>query len=246
MAKEDEEVNGENDAGKKGKKKKNAKARAEGDIPLPLIIGGALGAVILIIISVIAGNVVANKLFPPSVESIKVALAEYTAAQHTESNENAAKKLNDVPDIDMSNESELFAAGAEWLTFEGKKITTNVKDGQMLLVDVSIGYKLYHKEELIARGFAKPAGGGGGHGEAASDTEAMEADTTNPLYKKFHNDLKSQINTFFAMYTRTDLEAMRSNNGLADKLKEFVKPTFKKFGLQIGDVSFPQFLFPTI
>jgi hypothetical protein len=213
------------------------KTKKEGELPLLLIIGGALGGVVLIILSVVVGTIVANKLFPPYLEGIETAIQEVYANMEKDEATSSGKnprRLSPFPDEDIDFDgSQLFAADEDWFTFSSGRITANVKNStsMYLIVDVAIDYKLFHKEELIARGFAVAGG----------KNEPPKIDTNSALYQRLKIEVASKINDFAASYSEGELQAMRLNFG--EKLKEELKPTFQSFGLQIGKINVPTFNF---
>jgi len=217
------------------KKTKEPKPKKEGDIPILLIIGGALGGVVLIILSVVIGTIVANKLFPPYIEGIETAIKEvYAKIEKNDATPNNNNKKLQFPDEDTGFEgSQLFAADEGWHTFSSGKITANVRNStsMYLIVDIAIDYKLFHKEELIARGFAVEQG----------KNEPPTVDTNSAMYKRLKVEVASKLNDFAASHSEVELQEMRLNFG--EKIREELKPTFQSFGLQIGKVNVPVFNF---
>jgi len=215
------------------KKTKAPKPKKDGDIPIVLIVGGALGGVVLIILSVVIGTVVANKLFPPYVEGIETAIKEVYAnmvAKEEATNDN--KKLP-FPDEDTGFEdSQLLTADADWHTFTSGEVTTNTKNSTTMfgIVSIAVDYSLHYKEELIARGFATVAG----------KDAPIEIDDKSQIYQRFQLAVTSVINDFIGSHTSEELQSMRQELGA--KIREELKPTFRSFGLVIGNVKITKFI----
>jgi len=221
---------------------KKSKPKKEGEIPIILIAGGALGGVVLIILSVVIGTIVANKLFPPYYEGIENAIQEVYAdmkkKEETTEDAKEQRKLPAFPDEDTGFEgSHLFAADVEWFTFVSSDITTNTRGSTQMFaqVKVSIDYNIHYKEELVARGFAveEPAAEKG----ASPTLKVIESST---LYKRFNLAVESKINDFIGLHSDAELQAMRQSFG--EKLREELKPTFREFGLIIGKVNVTKFI----
>ena len=256
---EGEEV-AEEVAPEKKKKEKPPKApKKEGDIPLVLMLGGAIGGVVLIIISAALGTIVANKLFPPTEDSVKSTIlaafakiqAEEAEAKAKEAEEKEAEeKHHSLPGWDDNatlEDSYLFVADAEWYSVDGK-ITTNVRNSMStyVSVDVTVNYRVHYKEELTARGFLAAGGGegeGGGHGGHGAEGGGggpMTVNTSSELYKKLVAGLAGKLTEFMGSHTEAELQNMRPE--LSEKLKEELKQTFREFGLIIGKVDVTKFV----
>jgi len=222
---------------KKGKKE--PKPKKEGGPPIVLIAGGALGGIILIVLSVVIGTIVANKLFPPYLEGFETAVKEAIENMELPApviQGTGTRNLEPFPDDDELEGSNLFAAGANWFTLNSGKITTNVRGSNSMFVSVivAVDYSLHHKEELVARGFAVAE-------TADKNAEpTYNVDENSTLYQRFKIAVGSKINDFIGSHSEGELQAMRHE--LGEKLREDLRPTFRDFGLVIGRVNVTQFL----
>lgn len=244
-------------------KKKPAKPKKEGgDTPILLMIGGALGAVVLIIVSVIIGTLITHKLFFSYPTDRQVVVKEKDDKAEKEDkdkedeeekkkkeDEEKEKKLPPIPDdLDELDVASKLLSMDDWYTIETAKITSNTRGSMnwFAIARVSINYKAYYKEELERKGFlvpAKAAGGGeGGHGGAApAGAEAkFDVDQKGDFYKQFSQTLTAKINDFLSTHTAQELQANRLN--LSTELREFLKQTFKEYGLIIGEVKFLEWM----
>jgi hypothetical protein len=219
-------------------KKKVKKPRKEGEIPVILIVGGAFAGVIVIILSVIIGVIIANTLFPQAFKADAKAETEQT--EKTDEIDKKEKLEEPVPDGEYDSRS-LLLSGDEWYSFKSDKITTNVKNSinTFVVMSVMVDYQVHFKEELTAKGFLKAAE------EAAENPLPPAVDTTSALYQKLKQIVASRINDFIGTYSEQELQQMRTDAQLkfSDRFKEYLKPTFKDFGLIIGEVHFVEFMF---
>jgi uncharacterized membrane protein len=224
-------------------KKKAPKPKKEGGTPIVLIAGGAFAGVIVIILSVIIGVIIANMLFPkifkegeaPEPEKIEKT-AEEIAKEETE------KLAENFPDNEEYDKKSLLLSGEEWYSFKSDKITTNVKGSVNTFVATSImvDYRAYFKDELISKGFLLK-----GEGDSPETPVPPTVDTTSALYQKLKQIISSKMNDFIGMHTEGELQQMRTDEVLkfSDRFKEYLKPTFKDFGLVIGEVYIVEFMF---
>ncbi|MDR0927907.1 MAG: hypothetical protein LBO69_09135 [Ignavibacteria bacterium] len=254
MAKEEPEENlddaADNAAESKKKPKKEKKTKEPNEDGKPstiLIAGGAAGLMILIIISVIVGSVIAQKMFP--IEASAVVATEET--EHAEGDEHSAKKLPPMPDGEEGGEDVIsMLADDSWLSFSSDKIQTNPSDNAraVCILNVAVTYKPYYVDQLTARGFLipAPAAGGGGHGEAPAHEEGakvpMIADTNNSIYKSLRQSVASTLGGFLGSHTQASLQAMQSSNTLTDTLKSVLKTPFRNTGLIVGKVEITNFM----
>lgn len=222
----------------KGAKTKPAKSADKGQLPLLLMIGGALGGVIMIIVSVVIGTVIAQKLFPPQMGA-PVETEEHAEAEGEHGH--AVEKLAPVPDgEDMSEEGapSNLLADAGTLTFKSGKLASNTKGSAntVCLLEFVAEYKPYYVEQLTAKGFLTEAGV-----DAHGNPAPPGVDTTNELYQKLKLSVASEMMLFFNSKTSTEIHNMQSIGVLSDTLKNVLKKPFKETGLQIGRVSISGF-----
>lgn len=217
------------------KKKKESAPKKEGSMSLVVMIGGALGGVVLIILSVIIGTIIANKLFPPTIVGGAVATEKTEEKQE----DTSKKKLPPYPEDDsMFVQSNLLTSDFHWNTFKSGRITTNVKNStdRYVVIELTIDYSLFYKEELIAKGFATDGG-------KDKDDKPLPpvVDTASAMYQKLKLSIINKINDFLSSYTDTELQTMRPE--LRTNIKNALKPTFKEFGLLVGEINIVQFIF---
>ena len=223
-----EEIESENTESTKKSKKQKA-PKKEVAIPIPLMIGGALGVVIMIIASVIIGTVLANKLFPPHSGTIIV------AEEDEEINEKKqTKKHKPFPeeDEDFENAISLLQDG-EWLTLEDNKAQTNVKGSTTIcVIDIAVTYKAHYVEELKNKGFLVETG----------KDSPPSANKDNELYVKLKRNVKTSLLDFISKHTASELQDMQSSGKLSENLKVHLKNSFRDIGLVIGKVEITYFI----
>jgi flagellar basal body-associated protein FliL len=211
-----------------------SKEKKEDGIPLVLMIGGALGGVVMIIVSVIIGTIIANKLFPPQIGTAVVE-EEHT----TTDGKGHHKKLEPFPEDNEIEGTISLLEDSDWLTFDSCKIQTNVKSpaGMIGIIDVAVSYKPHYVEELTIKGFLQEPGVDG-HGNPTSGGANKES----TLYKKLKLNVSSALLGFIGSHTADELQNMQSNGTLSDSLKVNLKQPFKDIGLIVGKVDITSFI----
>lgn len=237
MADEKPEV--EIDAKEAKSTKKEKKPKKEGGIPILIMAGGALGGVIMIIVSVIIGTVIANKLFPPVVPAVtgEEQVASEDAGQHT-------KKLKPFPeDGEDMGEGISLLEDSEWLTFDSNKTQTNLKSpaGMIGIIDIAATYKPYYVEELTEKGFLEEPGT-----DSHGNPTPAGANKESGLYKKLKLNVTSALIDFISSHTAEELQNLQSSGKLSDSLKTKLKNPFKDIGLIVGKVDITQFIIATM
>jgi flagellar basal body-associated protein FliL len=230
----DETADNNEKAESKKKKQKPSKEKKEGEIPLVLMIGGALGGVIIIIVSVIIGTIVANKMFPPQIGPIAEGENTEKVAEEGEHKE----KLPAFPTDEKYDDALSLLEEDDWLNFNSERIQTNVSGGgKICILNIAIYYKPFWVKTLTEKGFLRPESEGG-HGAMIPGG----ADTTNALYVKLKQSVSSKLLEFIGSHSEIDLQSMQSEAKLAETLKEYLKPTFKDTGLLVGKVEVTYFM----
>ena len=232
----DEKINEEAENESPIKKEKKQKTpRKEGEIPMLFMIGGALGVVVMIIVSVIIGTVIANKLFPPVGFSV-ASVEGHGDGEHED--EDGKVKLKPFVEEDIEDTISLLQ-DEKWLTIDNCKAQTNVKGSASTLGIITIAaiYKPYYTEELSNRGFLTE-GGKDGHGNPLPPGVNKESE----LYKKLQVNIKSALTSFISKHTAEELQDLQSNGDLPDSLKSALKNPFKDIGLVLGKVDITDFM----
>ncbi len=208
-----ENDNLEQEEGKAEKKAK--KEKKEGGLPLPMIIGGAAGLVILIALSVILGTIIASNFFAPQQASVQA------VENADKANDKSKKKIpadEDDPDAPADDDMHIFETG---------KITTNTKGASNIYVvlELAVDFKPYDPEDEKMKALVNEKG---------------EINKELPLYNKLKMQVTSQITNVLASYTEPELQAARPE--LNNIMRTQLKSVFRKFELKLGDVHVVTFL----
>ena len=184
-------------------KSKVAKPKKEGDVSVVLMIGGALGAVVLIIVSAIIGTVIANRIFPPYIIEMPAPPPPVVEEKTDDSSKEKKKKkkLESTEDDDDDDDEESDGSGSKLLghhelyTFKSDKVTTNVKGSTVIFgqLTIAVNYKLLYLDELSDKGFIT------GYTKPASNVQFDDYDNNYyddvdyyDYYEKFKNNEKNK------------------------------------------------------
>lgn len=188
-----------------------------GPLSLPMIIGLAVGVILLVIASVIVGIVVASKFFAPHTE--EAADAEGTKKAKTEKH---------APKEDPYAEGESYLARLEGVVYmETGRITTNPKGQSAMFVVVNLGleFKLMDAEN---------------EGLAEMMDKEGKLNMESPITKKLMARIRGSINELLASYTEADLQTNRPK--IPELIKQQLKPIFRDFELTLGNVTIQEFI----
>lgn len=216
---------------KKGKKTKPPKVKKEGAVPLPMIIGASVGAVLLITVSVIVGTIVASSIFGEKSESEASTEKIVEAVQEALKGElGTITKSGKTPEELDSMEVANMSKGADVLTFETGKITSNSKGSSntFVVIDLSIDFRIYDKENTVTKELTKGEG------------EKLELNLESSVLKKIKNRITGKINELIASYSEQEFQSMRPE--LKNIIRTQLRPVFHNFGLQLGEIQILTFI----
>ncbi|MGI6370328.1 MAG: hypothetical protein GX372_01740 [Ignavibacteria bacterium] len=220
----------------KGKKTKEAKAKKEGALSLPVIIGISVGAVVLIIASVVVGSIVASKLFPTQGGGAVLDTANITAAIQKANREilEAKTKEGKTPEEIDEMEAEKMSNMPDILVFETGKIVSNPRGNAnvFIVLELALDFRVYDEENKTSMEIVKIEG----KDEAA--TREINFESTG--YKKLKTRITSNLNELIATYSEAEFQAMRGD--LKNIIRTQLRPVFRNFGLQLGEVQIVTFL----
>jgi hypothetical protein len=183
--------------------------KKSGQIPLPLIIGGAFGCVVMIVVSVIVGTIVAQQFFPPPIVVVKEITKEVEPEEEEHADEHGGghgakkQKLEPIPEDEEIEDDSPLLADSDWLTFNSEKYAGNTRTpGKMAVLEFVITYKPFRVDILKHKGFLTEAGVDG-HGNPTPPGVDEKCD----LYKEFQRNIKSKMMLFIAQSSDAELSS---------------------------------------
>lgn len=188
-------------------------------LSLPLIIGAAVGVLVIIVLGVVLGVVVASKFFAP----------EHSA--DSGEGEGKAKKEKTVKakdfDEDFDQEGGHLAKLHDIILMETGRITTNPKGAASVFVVVNFGmeFKKMDPDNEALKTLTDKAG---------------VLDMGNPVMKKLMARMRGVLNNMLASYTQEELLDKRTE--LPDLVKKEILPIFRDYQLSLGNVTLQEFI----
>lgn len=219
-------------------KTKTKKPKKEGALSLPVIIGIAVGAVVLIVASVVIGSFVASKLFPTQGggNSATLDTADITAAIQKANREmlEAQQKEGKTPEEIDDMEAERMSSMPDVLVFETGKIVSNPRGNANVLIvlELALDFRVYDKENKTSMEIVTI------EGKDDAVTRTINFESTS--YKKLKTRVTSNLNELIATYSEAEFQGMRGD--LKNIIRTQLRPVFRNFGLQLGEVQIVTFL----
>ncbi len=195
-----------------GEKQEPLKPEKKG-MSMPLMIGAAVGVLVIVMLGVVLGVVVASKFIMPQ----PAATHEATAAKSGHSSNSG----------EFESEGRMLKNLHEVMLLETGRITTNPKGEASVFVVVNFGME-FKKLDPDNEELKKIAGAEG------------EVDHENPIMKKLMATMRGKLNNMLASYTKDELLAKRGE--LPEMVKKELKPIFKEYELALGNVTIQEFI----
>ncbi|MGE5480064.1 MAG: flagellar basal body-associated FliL family protein [Chloroflexota bacterium] len=204
---------------------KPAKEKKPVALSLPLIIGGGIGALVLILATIIFGYFLATKLFPAA----SAGTVELTAAERAEIKKKAVDELSRQRESEEQRAvKELSLDNMEGaIYYETGRITTNPKGSstQFVVVNLALEFKILDAENE--------------HLQKLADKEG-KLNLENPIMKKVEAAIKSSMNNTLASYTEAELQ---QNRGQLEKIfLDKLRPAFRRYELALARVNLLEFI----
>ncbi len=190
--------------------------KSSGGLSLPLIIGAAVGVLVIIVLGVVLGMVVASKFFP----------SQPAEAGHEGDKKEHSVKDKHAKEFESTDESYL-SGGHDVIFMETGRITTNPKGASSIFVVMNFGleFKKMDPENEELKGFADAHG---------------KLNLEDPVFIKLNAKIKGKINQFAASYTDVELQEKRTE--LPELLKKELRSVFKDYELVLGSVTVLEFI----
>lgn len=186
-------------------------------LSLPLIIGAAVGVLVIIVLGVVLGVVITTKFFGP----------EHTEETATDGKAKKEKVTKSTVDEEFDTEGGYLSKLHDIILMETGRITTNPKGAASVFVVVNFGMEFKKMDP--------------DNDELAKLVDAKGVlDMEHPAMKKLMARMRGVLNNMLASYTQDELLSKRSE--LPDLVKKEMKPIFRDYELSLGNVTIQEFI----
>lgn len=200
-------------------KQEPLKPEKKGGLSLPLIIGAAVGILVIIILGVVLGVVVASKYFGSGHSEAPIDGDGKAKKEHVAKSETAEDEFD--------TEGGYLSKLHDVMIMETGRITTNPKGAASVFVVVNFGleFKKMDPDNEELKALAGKEG---------------ELNMEHPIMKKLMAKMRGVLNNMIGSYTQDELLAKRAE--LPELVKKELKPIFRDYELSLGSITIQEFI----